>query len=108
MIKIGVKGLILLLILSITVSATLLTFDPTRASATVTLLHKNNEAFRWLYKRLTGSTYSIEVPVLNQHTISTNKCKNEQNCWTWCLADTTNQPAINMAQCAAANHCLDS
>ena len=34
------------------------------------------------------------------------KCNTDQNCWKWCLVGAGDQPAINVAKCAAANHCL--
>jgi hypothetical protein len=37
-----------------------------------------------------------------------NKCKSDQNCWKWCLVGAGDQPAIDVAKCAAANHCLDT
>ena len=35
-----------------------------------------------------------------------SKCKSDQNCWKWCLAKAGDQPAIDVAKCAAANNCL--
>ena len=37
-----------------------------------------------------------------------NKCKTDQNCWKWCLVGAGDQPAIDVAKCAAANHCLNT
>jgi hypothetical protein len=65
MAKIYAQTVVLLLILSFTVSASLLSYDPTVSSSTVTLLQKNPYAFRWLYKRLTGGVNSIEVSSLD-------------------------------------------
>lgn len=55
------KGaIIFLLLISLIASAPLLTYDPTAGSATVTLLSKDSNSFKWLYKRFASSVYSIE------------------------------------------------
>ena len=37
-----------------------------------------------------------------------DKCKTDQNCWKFCLVGAGNQPAIDVAKCAAANNCLST
>jgi hypothetical protein len=65
MTKIYAQTLVFLLLLSFILSTPLLNYDPTTASATVTLLQRSSNAPSWLYKRSVSGTFSIEAVFLD-------------------------------------------
>ena len=68
------KLTVFLLLLGLITSIPLMTYDPTTTGATVTLLKKDQNSYRWLFKRaLVGPAYSIEAVSLDLTSPNANK-----------------------------------